>query len=231
MALLDPEVAKSWMTMTPRKMIVTTICAMIIFLGWYVKDEFKHYVQLQVQQYERSVSSFDPAKGMPTSLTPQAQEKVQGQMRKFLRTHDEVNALFMYEFVPRGQEILYQGRIIAAHMSQNGKDLVKRYNVGWLPMNSDREQVEKLLRGQPYYRPSTVADTLSADEQGTKYNMRLVEQDGTRFMLSVPISDATMQVRGYVTALISEYPSETQLKYYIGSLTHEAVELSQYFEG
>lgn len=228
---IDNTVVSTWMKLTPRKMIITVVCVVIVYLGWYIRDEVKQLAQLYVRGVETQMVLNDKPIdfSLPTKVSEEDQVRIQNVMKNFMREHNEVGALFMYEFVPRGNEILYQGRVIVTHVSQTGKDLVSRYNSGWLPMNSDKHEVEKLLRGQSFYRPADTTTNLSDDNHLTKYNFRLIEQDGFVFMVSVPIVDATLQVRGYLSALLTERPSnDTELRYYLNTIEREAVELSQF---
>lgn len=224
---IDNEVVSTWMKLTPVKMLITVLCATIISLGWYVRDEVKSLAQLYVHSVESRVVRDDFS--LPTRVSSENQSKIQSVFKSFMRQHNDVGAMFVYEFVPRGTEILYQGRVIVTHVSQSGKDLVQRYNSAWLPMNSDKDEVEKLLRGQVFYRPPVSSGSLTDDNQLTKYNLRLMEQDGYKFMISVPVIDATLQVRGYITTLLTEMPkTDEQIRYYIKNLEFQAVELSQY---
>lgn len=227
---VDTEVVSIWSKLSPKKMIITVVCAMVVFLGWYVRDEIKSLAQIYVKGAETRLISNDKPDdySLPTKVSKDDQVKIQNVMKEFMRKHNEVGALLMYEFVPRGSQILYQGRVIVTHVSQSGKDLVSRYNSAWLPMNSDKKQVEKLLRGQVFCRPPDKGN-ISDDDALTKNNFRLMEQDGFTFMVSIPIVDSTLQVRGYLTALMTERPiNDASLRDYISRLEHDAVELSQF---
>lgn len=225
MSLDHNEVVSTWMKLSPIKIIIVTICVTIMGLGYYCRDELKSVVQVYVQDvYERkTITDFS----FPTRVSKPHQEEIQSVMKSYMRQHIAVGALFAYEFIPQGNEVLYQGRVIITHVTQSGKDLVTRYNAAWLPMNSDKELVEKLLRGNVFYRPNGDGDTISTDNNITKFNLRLMEQDGYICMISVPIIDTTLQVRGYLLALLTSVPKDGIEDYIIG-LQRQSVEISQY---
>lgn len=221
---VDNEVVSTWMKLTPAHMIIATICIVMMYLGFYIRDEVKSLAQLYVQTVEsrRVITDFS----FPTRVDKVSQLQIQSTMKDYLRAHDDIGAVFAYEFVPRGNEMLYQGRVMITQVTQSGKDLGTRYNANWLPMNSDKEQVEKLLKGDVYYRPNGPDKPITQDDKQTKFNLRLMEQDGFVCLISVPIIDGSSQVRGYITALLTKVP--TDITPYVKSLEFQAVELSQY---
>ena len=228
-----PDVLKAWGRFTIGKMVITVLLFCIGYTTYYCRDEIKHAANLYVQRLEQTQvqsRNYDPLKGIPTSVSAENQQLIKGMMRQYLSDHPDVIGMLMYEFVPRGEEILYQGRVLVASVSQNGTNLAERYDATWLPIGSDGKQVGSLLRGMPFVRPPTNKDSLGDPTAKTKTNLRLLEWDGIKFMVSIPIADSTYQVRGYLTVLMSRYPESQEFDGMMARLEGEALEYSRFLE-
>lgn len=228
-----PDVLKAWGRFSIGKMVITVLLFCIGYTTYYCRDEIKHAANLYVQRVEQTQvqsRNYDPLKGIPTSVTVENQQIIKSMMRQYLSDHPDVVGMMMYEFVPRGEEILYQGRVLVASVSQNGRNLAERYNATWLPIGSDGKQVGSLLRGMPFVRPPTIKDALVDPNAKTKTNLRLMEWDGIKFMVSIPIADSTYQVRGYLTVLMSRYPESRDFDEMMARLEGEGLEYSRFLE-
>ena len=228
-----PDVLKAWGRFTIGKMVITVLLFCIGYTTYYCRDEIKHAANLYVQRLEQTQvqsRNYDPLKGIPTSVSAENQQLIEGMMRQYLSDNPDVTGMLMYEFVPRGEEILYQGRVLVASVSQNGTNLAERYNATWLPIGSDGKQVGSLLRRMPFVRPPTNKDSLGDPTAKTKTNLRLLEWDGIKFMVSIPIADSTYQVRGYLTVLMSRYPESREFDGMMARLEGEALEYSRFLE-
>ena len=228
-----PEVLKAWSKFTVGKMVITVILACLTYTTYYCRDEIKHAANLYVQKLEGThvQKSYDPLKGIPSSVSSQNQLVIEGMMREYLSVNPDAIGMMMYEFVPRGEEMLYQGRVLVASVSQSGRNLAERYNAAWLPMGTDAEQVEKVLRGNIFYRPPSDDEEIDDNVKvKTKYNLHLLAKDGIKFMISVPIADASTQVRGYITVFMSSYPQGKEFNELVERLEGEAVEYSRFVE-
>lgn len=226
------EILSTWLKLTPAKMVLTAICLVIGYLGYYVRDEVKTLVNVYVQDVQRSnvpISGTPTNFSLPTMVKTQDQVVIQSLIKDYMRKKENVGAVFMYEFVPRGNEILYQGRVVVTHVSKSGIDLAKRYNQAWMPMNSDKRQVEKLIKGEVFIRDIETTPTDNKGKPFTKQNIRLVKQDGYSYVISVPIVDSSFQVRGYLSSyLLSKPVSYADEQRYISDLEYEANELSRF---
>ena len=216
---------KIWKGFTVAKMLVSTLSFSILFLSWYCRVEIQHVIK---NIGTPSVEVIDYSKGLPTSVSKTDRVEISKSMKGFLEKNNDVIGIMMYEFVPPGPELLYQGRVIVAAESSNGVDIVDRYDSEWLPMQSDQKQIAKLMRGDIFFRPPSENEELIDPSDKTKTNMRLMERDGVKFMISVPISDSVYQVRGYVTVLMSKYPSKEDFRGIVNIVQNEALEYSQY---
>lgn len=228
MALLDKDVILAWLKISPRKMVVATLCGVIAFLGWTIKDEVHRLVHIFVDRFQQVSES--GSYGLPTTLKKPVVTNIEADVKQFMSSHENIGAVVFYEFVPKGSDILYQGRVAVTCVSQSGKNLIDRYNISWLPMNVERLLLEKILRGDSHIRPAIITNELANDTEPSKFNYRLISQDGYKAIVSVPIIDSSQQVRGYIDVFLNTKPVNvqeqiTQVKEY----NKLAIDLSQYF--
>ena len=221
------DVAIEWLRVSPQKMIVATICGILIYFGWYVRDEVKFFVHAAVMNYARNYeTNFD----VPTSISTTTIEKINAIFKKDMSTRPYIGAMTLYEFVPKGSDILYQGRIAVTSISTSGKDLLERYNSRWLPMNVNRFLIEKVLRGETYTRPTKLDGDITENLAPDTTNYFLVKQDGYEMNICIPIIGNSGQVRGYISFLLLSKPqSSNDFEKIKQDLETIAIEMSQFF--
>src|SRR5574343_321953 len=199
MAVVDKnikDIVLAWLRISPEKMIVATICGILSYMGWYTKDEFKFLMHVAVENYAREYEAdYDP----PTSLSSDNINVIKGTMKEFLSNHPYVGAITLYEFVPKGNDILYQGRIAVISVNTLNKELLTRYNSKWLPMNVNRFLIEKILRGEIYTRPASLDGDITDSQSPDIINYNLVKQDGFEMSLCIPIIGSAGHVKGYIS--------------------------------
>lgn len=230
MAVVDKnikDIVLAWLRVSPEKMMVATICGILSYMGWYTKDEFKFLIHVAVENYARTYeTNFD----LPTSLSGENVISINNTIKNFLTYHTYVGAATLYEFVPKGSDILYQGRIAVVSANTSGKDLLTRYNSKWLPMNVNRFLIEKILRGEPYTRPTNLEGDITDSDSPDTTNYYLVKQDGFEMVICVPVLGSSGQVKGYISFLLLAKPTtQDELLVKEKELSKLAIELSQYF--
>lgn len=221
------DVAIEWLRISPQKMIIATLCGILIYFGWYVRDEVKFFVHAAVMNYARNYENdFD----VPTSIPARTIEKINTSLKKDMSTRPLIGAITLYEFVPKGSDILYQGRIAVTSVSTTGKDLLERYNAKWIPMNVNRFLIEKILRGETYTRPAKIDGDISENLSPDTTNYYLVKQDGYEMNICIPVIGNLGQVRGYISFLLLSKPNTSdefqKIKEDLGTI---AIEISQFF--
>lgn len=221
------DVILAWLRVSPKKMLIVTLCGIFSYLGWYVRDEVKLFVHLLVERYaDNSYNQQLPR----STITSTSKVEINNILRNFISKHDYIGATVLYEFVPKGSEILYQGRVAVASISHSGIDIVQRYNSEWLPMNVNRLLIEKILRGNNFIQPEKLEDDIDNVVNPDTLNYHLVKQDGYEMVISVPVIDATNQVRGYVTTFVTKKPANQDgLLQYQTEINRLTIELSRFF--
>lgn len=225
MSIFDKDVLKGWFGMHWAKMLLTTACLVFGYLSYYMKDEIKDYV---FPPHEASQTGKPKDFSLPTSVSAEDQSVIKVDLKQMLRQHDIIGALFVHEFAPEGNQLLYQGRALVTQVNHSGKDLAERYNKRWIPMPSDVEQMGHILKGQKFWRDLNDVDISTNGERFTIENMRLVKQDGYEYTVSVPIVNNELQVRGYIQAYLTEVPSNKDFDAIVEDLEYQANEFSRY---
>lgn len=223
-----------WGKLTMSKMVITVILGCLAYTTWYCRDTIKHAADVYVSKLENTqvkTNEYDASIGLPTTLSRTDILSIEQMLRAYVSSDPRIYGMMMYEFVPKGNEMLYQGRILVASVAQNGRDLGERYNAKWLPIGSDRKQMEKILRGDLFWRPPSPTESLGDGNAQSVINMRLLQKDGIKFMVSAPIMDASYQVRGYITLFMTEYPSPEDQQDIFTKLENESVEYSRFLRG
>lgn len=222
-----------WGKLTMGKMAITVLLGCLAYTTWYCRDTIKHAADVYVTKLEGTqvqTTKYDPEVGLPSTIEKTDIMIMEQMMRAYVSSDQSIYGMIVYEFVPKGSEMLYQGRVLIASVAQNGRDLGERYNAKWLPIGSDRKQMERILRGDVFWRPPTHLENLADENAKSMVNMRLLQRDGAKFMLSVPIVDANYQVRGYITLLMTVNPTEEEREVIIRRLEDEAVEYSRFLQ-
>ncbi len=210
---------------SPAKILLITACLVFGYLSVYMKDEIKDYV-FPAQEVTQTGKPTDFS--LPTTVSIEDQFAIKVDLQQTLRKSKIVGAVFLYEFMPPEDELLYQGRVVVTHASNMNHDLAQRYNQRWMPMNSDKYEVSAMLKGNAFHRDLTKVDVSPDGKKFTTQNVRLVVQDGFKYMVSVPVIDENLQVRGYLSAYLVDVPSSQELDYLLDDLEYQANELSRY---
>jgi hypothetical protein len=220
----------AWFRLSPKKMFIVCACILVGYLMIILKDDIKEFVHSMVVNYE--TKSTYGADGLPTTISKTDQENIKSTFKDYLTSYsDFLGALVMYEYVPKGNSILYQGRVAVVGASANQKDVIDRYGISWLPMNAGPHMNEKILRGETFTLPSTFKNSLlDPANENIKLNVRLVNLDGFKMLVCIPIIDGSDQVRGYIEAFLNRTPtSDNDLKEITDKLNKIAIESSEHF--
>lgn len=225
MSIFDKDVLKGWFGMHWAKMLLTTACLVFGYLSYYMKDEIKDYV-FPPQEVSQTGKPKDFS--LPTSVSAEDQSVIKVDMKQMLRKSDLVGALFLFEFAPEGNQLLYQGRALVTQANNADKDLATRYNQNWIPMPSDVEQMGHILKGEKFWRNINDVSAEAGDKKFTIENLRLVKQDGYQYVVSVPVISGDLTVRGYLSAYLVDIPTNTEFDALVEDLEYQANEFSRY---
>jgi len=220
----------AWFRLSPKKMIIVLLCFIIGYLMFILKDDIQEFTHALVVNYEnRSVYGID---GLPTTISKSDQESIKKSFTEYIKAYNNfLGALVMYEYVPKGNSILYQGRVAVVGASNLQKDIIEKYGISWLPMNAGAKLNEKILRGDTYTLPSSLSGSLlDPSNENIKLNVRLADLDGYKMIVCIPIIDSADQVRGYVEAFLTRTPTnENDLKEITDKLNRVSIESSEHF--
>lgn len=224
------DIILAWFRLSPKKMFIVGICIFIGYLMIILKDDIKEFTHSLVVNYEtKSTYGID---GLPTTISKTDQENIKSSFKEYLSLYNDfLGALVMYEYVPKGNSILYQGRVAVVGASTNQKDIIDRYGISWLPMNAGPHMNEKILRGETFTLPSSYKGSiLDQSNENIKLNVRLVNLDGFKMLVCIPIIDSADQIRGYIEAFLTRIPtSDNDLKEITDKLNKIAIKSSEHF--
>ena len=224
------DIILAWFRLSPKKMFIVVLCFFIGYLMFILKDDIKELAHIAVVNYEAK-SSYG-VDGLPTTISKSDQESIKLSFKDYIKSYNDfLGALVMYEYVPKGNSILYQGRVAVVGASYNQKDVIDRYGISWLPMNAGPRMNEKILRGEIFRLPNDInGSIIDPSNENIKLNVRLVNLDGYRMVICIPIIDSADQVRGYIEAFLNRIPtSENDLKEISDKLNKIAIESSEHF--
>ena len=116
------ETLKAWRGFSIGKILISAITFCVCVTVYNCQEEFKQVMDIYIKKLDTNVvtATYDPASGVPTSVRAQDKEAIRNNLRIFLSNNPDAIGIIVYEFVPKGNEMLYQGRSIVASESQSG---------------------------------------------------------------------------------------------------------------
>lgn len=190
--------------------IVVTLCFIVGFFVYITAGSWETYINNKLnnqQQYE----SFKPQK---YDISKDKMENISKSLDKyFLKYSNDISMILVYKFVP-DNNTFYQGRVLVTDKENTEMNIdIKPYNLDWLPISAFSSETNTLLRGKIYsveiakiYTEYLDPSNESRNEYLSPINFPAIVQDGSLYLVSVPVKYTTIE--GYVTVYFKRVPKD-----------------------
>ncbi|USL83733.1 structural protein [Escherichia phage A4] len=190
--------------------IVATLCIVLGFVVYITSNSWQTYINNKLNnpdQYE----SFKPQK---YSISQDKMDNINKSLERYVSAnHEDIAMILVYKFVP-DNNTFYQGRVLVTDRENSSMGInVKTYNMEWLPISAFSAETNTLLRGKIFFVEISKIYTEYLDpsnEARNEYlspiNFPAIVQDGSKYMVSVPIKYTAIE--GYVSVYFKRTPKD-----------------------
>lgn len=188
--------------------IVVTLCFVIGFVVYITAGSWSTYIDNQLNnsnQYE----SFKPQK---YNISKDKLDSINKSLDKYILGYpNDISMIVVYKFVP-DNNTFYQGRILVTDKeNQDLKIDPTLYHFDWLPISAFSAETNTLLKGKIFfveiskiYTEYLKSENESRNEYLSPINFPAIVQDGSQYLVSVPIKYTNIE--GYVAVYFKQVP-------------------------